>query len=237
MDNAIAAEPIASTSCESTRWKQAVSELADARLRQLVAERLGLNALQLRADASLTDDLGADATDLLEIAVALEEEFGLQVSDAVLGSVRTYGDLAASVASLLRSLAESDAAELPASGIVRVRVIRNRPDHHGTVLRATRLTRRVIESLVEEELWPGGVARLEVACAGNTTDGQLAALAQRLAWLRTRGVQVSVQRIGQETALAVPGRSDGDTLSRAADACGGKQTHAPAAAHGIGIAE
>ena len=221
------------------RQKEAVSELAQARLRQLVAERLGVDAAQVDANASLMGDLGADEMDLLEIAVALEEEFGIVVSDAVLGQVRTYADLSASVGLLLQDFTDSDATELLACGIVRVRVIRNPPDNGGAMLRAARLTPRVIESIIEEVLWTAGVVRLEIACADDTTDRQLACIAQRLAWLRNRGVQVGVRRMGQETVAPVgTGRhTAGDTVSHPVATHPPADADSPTHRRGIGFAE
>jgi acyl carrier protein len=238
MDKAVAAGETEPDFGEPTRWKRAVSELAEARLRQLVAERLGIGAEQLSTDAAL-DDLGADEMDLLEIAVALEEEFGLVVSDAVLGRVRTYGDLSDSFGLLLRDLANSGAEELLPSGIVRVRVIRSPPDDGGAVLRAARLTRRVIESIIEEVLWTAGVTRLDLSCSADTTDRQLAHVAQRLAWLRNRGIQVSVERIGQtmsapaETARHATGGAESHSV--VAHAC--DEGHTTAYLYSIGFVE
>lgn len=200
MDDRAAAEDTEPTGDGPARWQNTVAEVTEARLRQLVAERLGIEAAHVAADASLVDDLGADEMDLLEIAVALEEEFGLVMPDAVLCQVRTYGDLSAALAHLLENLPDSEAAGLPASGIVRVRVIRDGPEDAGAMLRAARLTPRVIETIIEEVLWTAGVCRLELTCSGSTTDGQLAGIVQRLSWLRNRGIQVSVQRLGQNTA-------------------------------------
>ena len=239
MDNAATARETGPTSAEPAQWREAVAELAEARLHQLVAERLGINATQVRPDASLVDDLGADEVDLLEIAVALEEEFGLVVPDAVLGRVRTYGELSAALTVLLGSLAESDVAELLASGSVRVRVISNAPEEAGAMLRAARLTARVIEGIIDEVLGTVGVTRLELTCSCDTTDSQLARIAQQLAWLRNRGVQVCVQRLGQDSA----GESEatchaaGDTLSRPRTRCASPDADSPSCASGIGLAE
>jgi len=220
-------------------WREAVSELAEARLRQLVADRLAVDATQLGTNSCLGEDLGADEIDLLEIAVAVEEEFGLVVSDAVLGRVRTYGDLWAALALLLQNLTDSDAAELLASGIARVRVIRNPPDNEGGTLRAARITPRVIENIIDEVLWTKGAVRLEVTCAPDTTDRQLARLAQSLAWLRNRGVQVSVQRIDQDIVTPVgPGRhGSGDTASQSVAPPGQEHTDSPTSSGGIGFAD
>ena len=239
MDNPLAARETGPASADPAQWKEAVFELAEARLRQLVAERLGINATQVRTDAFLVDDLGADEVDLLEIAVALEEEFGLVVPDAVLRRVRTYGDFSAALPLLLENLADSDVAGLLASGSVRVRVIRNAPDEAGAILRAARLTPRVIEGIVEDVLGTAGVTRLELTCSGDTTDSQLAHIAQRLAWLRTRGFQVSVQRLGQDTAGGPEAtcHAAGDTLSQPSARHASPNADAPSCAGGIGLAE
>lgn len=239
MDNPVTARETGPTSAEPAQWKEAISELAEARLHQLVAERLGINATQVRTDASLVDDLGADEVDLLEIAVALEEEFGLVVPDAVLGRVRTYGDLSAALTVLLGNLADSDVAELLVSGSVRVRLIRNAPDEAGAMLRAARLTSRLIEGIGEEVLATVGVTRLELTCSWDTTDSQLARIAQRLAWLRNRGVQVSVQRLGQDSAdgSGATCHAAGDTLSPPSARCASPDADSSSCASGIGLAQ
>jgi acyl carrier protein len=239
MENPVAARKMGPTSADPAQWKEAVFELAEARLRQLVAERLGINATQVRTDAFLVDDLGADEVDLLEIAVALEEEFGLVVPDTVLRGVCTYGDFSAALPLLLENLADPDVAELLASGSVRVRVIRNAPDEAGAMLRAVRLTPRVIEGIVEEVLGTAGVTRLELTCSGDTTDSQLARIAQRLAWLRNRGFHVSVQRLGQDTSggSGATCHAAGDTVSQASTRRASADAAAPSCAGGIGLAE
>ncbi len=239
MGKPVLAEGAGLTSRKATLWMEAILQLAEARLRQLVAERLGVNAAQLGPHSNLAEDLGADEIDVLEIAVAAEEEFGLVLSDAALGGVRTYGDLWAALALLLQNLTDADAAELLASGTARVRVIRHPPDNEGGTLRATRITPRVIENLIDEVLWTKGAVGLEVTCAPDTTDRQLACIAQRLACLRNRGVQVSVQRIGPDTAPAVvTGRhTPGDTASQSVAPHAQDHTGSPPSSGGIGFAK
>jgi acyl carrier protein len=72
----------------------------EPRLRWLVAEQLGVGEEELVADTSLVDDLAADSLDLLELALAIEAEFGFDLSEDALDGVRTYADLAALVADL-----------------------------------------------------------------------------------------------------------------------------------------
>jgi acyl carrier protein len=227
------------TSSKTALWMEALLKLAEARLRQLVAERLGVDPAQLDTHSNLAQDLGADEIDLLEIAVAAEEEFGVVVSDAALGGVRTYGDLWAAFALLLQNLTDSDAAELLASGTARVRVIRHPPDNEGGTLRATRITPRVVENLIDEVSWTKGAVGVEVTCAPDTTDRQLACIAQRLACLRDRGVQVSVQRTGPDTAPSIGnGRhAPGDTSSQSVAPHAEDHTGSPPSSGGIGFAD
>ena len=50
-------------------------------VRGIIAEQLGLKAEEIKNDASFVDDLGADSLDVVELVMALEEEFSLEISD------------------------------------------------------------------------------------------------------------------------------------------------------------
>lgn len=49
----------------------------EARVREVLVEELGLDEAEVTLDATLVEDLGADSLDCVELAMALEEEFGL----------------------------------------------------------------------------------------------------------------------------------------------------------------
>ena len=51
------------------------------RVRKIIIEQLGVNDEQVTNDASFVDDLGADSLDTVELVMALEEEFGLEIPD------------------------------------------------------------------------------------------------------------------------------------------------------------
>ena len=53
----------------------------EERVRDLIVEQLGVNADQVKNDASFVDDLGADSLDTVELVMAFEEEFGLDIPD------------------------------------------------------------------------------------------------------------------------------------------------------------
>jgi len=51
------------------------------RIKQIVAEQLGVDEDQVTTEASFMDDLGADSLDTVELVMALEEEFDIEISD------------------------------------------------------------------------------------------------------------------------------------------------------------
>ena len=53
----------------------------EERVRDLIVEQLGVNAEQVTTDASFVDDLGADSLDTVELVMAFEEEFGIDIPD------------------------------------------------------------------------------------------------------------------------------------------------------------
>ena len=57
-----------------------MSEIAN-RVRDLIVEQLGVNADQVTPEASFIDDLGADSLDTVELVMAFEEEFGIDIPD------------------------------------------------------------------------------------------------------------------------------------------------------------
>ncbi|AAR34978.1 acyl carrier protein [Geobacter sulfurreducens] len=53
----------------------------EKRVKEIVAEQLGVDEAQVTNDASFMDDLGADSLDTVELVMALEEEFDIEISD------------------------------------------------------------------------------------------------------------------------------------------------------------
>ena len=50
-------------------------------VKHIIVEQLGVDEDEVKAEASFVDDLGADSLDVVELVMALEEEFGLEISD------------------------------------------------------------------------------------------------------------------------------------------------------------
>ena len=71
-----------------------------ARVQVLVAEVLALPAEDVRMNSSFRDDLNADELDIVELAIVMEEEFEIEMPDAVLEAIHTVGDLVAAIVKL-----------------------------------------------------------------------------------------------------------------------------------------
>lgn len=80
-----------------------MSDSTDARLRKLVAEHLGVDVAKATDEADLIDDLGADSLDVVELTIAVEDEFRLEKSipDDEADKWRTVGDMLRTVEGLL----------------------------------------------------------------------------------------------------------------------------------------
>jgi len=53
----------------------------ETRVREIIAEQLGIGADEVVSDAQFSSDLGADGLDLIELVMAIEEEFDVEISD------------------------------------------------------------------------------------------------------------------------------------------------------------
>ncbi|BDV43190.1 acyl carrier protein [Geotalea uraniireducens] len=64
----------------------------EKRVKEIVAEQLGVDEAQVTNDASFMDDLGADSLDTVELVMALEEEFDIEISDEDAEKIQTVQD-------------------------------------------------------------------------------------------------------------------------------------------------
>jgi acyl carrier protein len=69
-----------------------IAELED-RIRNVVARQLGVERSEVVPDATLLDDLGADSLELVELLMALEDEFDIEVPEEVAETVATIADV------------------------------------------------------------------------------------------------------------------------------------------------
>ena len=68
-----------------------MSETAE-RVKKIVVEHLGVEAEKVSEEASFIDDLGADSLDIVELVMAFEEEFGVEIPDDAAEKISTVKD-------------------------------------------------------------------------------------------------------------------------------------------------
>ncbi|MDB5677408.1 MAG: acyl carrier protein [Sphingomonas sp.] len=68
-----------------------MSDTAD-RVKKIVVEHLGVEASAVTPEASFIDDLGADSLDIVELVMAFEEEFGVEIPDDAAEKISTVND-------------------------------------------------------------------------------------------------------------------------------------------------
>lgn len=68
-----------------------MSDIA-ARVTQIVVENLGVDAEKVTETANFVDDLGADSLDTVELVMALEEEFGIEIPDEAAEKIQNVAD-------------------------------------------------------------------------------------------------------------------------------------------------
>ncbi len=63
------------------------------KVKETIVSTLGCSADEVTLEANITDDLGADSLDAVEMSMALEEEFGLTIPDEELANFKTVKDI------------------------------------------------------------------------------------------------------------------------------------------------
>lgn len=63
------------------------------RVRTIIAEKLGVEEDEITMDSNLTEDLGADSLDLVDLVMAFEDEFNTKVDDDQIENISTVGDI------------------------------------------------------------------------------------------------------------------------------------------------
>jgi acyl carrier protein len=64
----------------------------EARVKSIIAEQLGIDEKEIRMDSKFIDDLGADSLDIVELVMAMEEEFQMEIPDEEAENIRTVQD-------------------------------------------------------------------------------------------------------------------------------------------------
>jgi acyl carrier protein len=63
------------------------------KIKKIIVEQLGVEEDEITMESSFIDDLGADSLDIVELIMALEEEFDLEIPDSEAEKVSTVGDI------------------------------------------------------------------------------------------------------------------------------------------------
>ena len=63
----------------------------EAKVKEIIVEQLNADAAAVVPDAKFVDDLGADSLDTVELVMALEEEFGIEIADEDAEKIGTVG--------------------------------------------------------------------------------------------------------------------------------------------------
>jgi len=61
-------------------------------VKEVVAEQLGVNIDEIKEDSKFVEDLGADSLDVVELVMALEEKFDIEIPDEAAESITTVAD-------------------------------------------------------------------------------------------------------------------------------------------------
>lgn len=63
------------------------------RVRKIIVEHLGVDEHKVVDNANINDDLGADSLDAIELCMAVEEEFKIEITDAEIDNIKTVDDI------------------------------------------------------------------------------------------------------------------------------------------------
>ena len=66
--------------------------MAYEKVKKIVVDQLGVEESEIAMESSFIDDLGADSLDIVELIMALEEEFGIEIPDNDAEKITTVGD-------------------------------------------------------------------------------------------------------------------------------------------------
>lgn len=67
--------------------------VSEERIKEIIMEQLGVDEDQITPEASFIDDLGADSLDTVELVMAFEEEFNIEIPDEDAEKIRTVQDV------------------------------------------------------------------------------------------------------------------------------------------------
>ncbi|MGH7742052.1 MAG: acyl carrier protein [Candidatus Eiseniibacteriota bacterium] len=69
-----------------------VATFSEDKVKEIIAKELEVDVKQMAPEAKFIEDLGADSLDIVELVMALEEEFGIEIPDEDADKLKTVGD-------------------------------------------------------------------------------------------------------------------------------------------------
>jgi len=63
------------------------------RIKKIIVDQLGVDESKITENSSFVDDLGADSLDIVELIMAFEEEFDIEIPDEDVEKMKTFGDV------------------------------------------------------------------------------------------------------------------------------------------------
>ena len=72
-----------------------MSATIEQKVKNIIADQLGVGEDEIKPASSFIEDLGADSLDIVELVMALEEEFGISIPDEEAENIKTVGDAVA----------------------------------------------------------------------------------------------------------------------------------------------
>ena len=64
----------------------------EAKVKSIIADQLGVGEDEIKPESNFIDDLGADSLDIVELVMAMEEEFEVEIPDEEAENIKTVGD-------------------------------------------------------------------------------------------------------------------------------------------------
>ena len=70
-----------------------MASAVEAKVKEIICDQLGVSENEVTPDASFIEDLGADSLDIVELVMALEEEYDIEITDEEAEKIRTVRDV------------------------------------------------------------------------------------------------------------------------------------------------